>query len=264
MKYARVTTNVLDLWAEPRYNSERSSQVLYGDVVSLGKEQQGFVQVKESDGYSGWLDVRFLTPCPKPSPVPPRGWKRAIVNSPTAWINPVEGQSIPAPFFFFYGTRLLTRRAKPGILSVCLPDGTVFPFSERAVRELSPTRSKPRPQEIIREARKHLGVPYLWGGITPFGFDCSGLVRMVFRQFGIELPRDTKDQIRVGREVRREEVKPGDLLFFNRHVGIAMRLGRIIHASVGGGGVRINSLRADTPDYRPDLDRDFKLARRLL
>ncbi len=264
MKYAYVTTNVLDLWTEPHYNSDRSSQVLFGDVVSLGREQRGFVQVKESDGYSGWLDVRFLGPCLKPVLTPPKGWKRAIVNAPTAWINPVEGKSIPAPFFFFYGTRLLTRRAKPGIVSVRLPDGTVFPLSERAVRELSPARSKLRPQEIIREARKHLGVPYLWGGITPFGFDCSGLVRMVFRQFGIELPRDTKDQIRVGEEVARDEIQPGDLLFFNRHVGIAMRLNRIVHASVGGGGVRINSLRADTPDYRPDLDRDFNMARRLL
>jgi cell wall-associated NlpC family hydrolase len=64
--------------------------------------------------------------------------------------------------------------------------------------------------------------------------------------------------------VDRADVKTGDLLFFKRHVGIALGADRLIHASMGGAGVRMNSLRPGMPDYRPDLDRDFAAARRIL
>jgi gamma-D-glutamyl-L-lysine dipeptidyl-peptidase len=264
MNYAYVTTNVLDLWSEPRYNSERLSQVLYGDVVSLGARRHGFVQVKESDGYSGWLDERFLTKCPRPSARPPQGWKQAIVSAPSGWINATPGQGFVPPYFFYYGTRLLVRRRSRGIVTIRLSDGSTFPFSEQAVRLLGASPKNPERQQIILEAKKFLGTPYLWGGITPAGFDCSGLVRAVFGQFGVYLPRDTKVQIKTGRLVDRSDIQPGDLLFFDRHVAIAMRHDRFIHCSRGGGGVRINSLKADAPDYRHDLDRDFNLARRLL
>jgi cell wall-associated NlpC family hydrolase len=117
---------------------------------------------------------------------------------------------------------------------------------------------------VIREARRFLGVPYLWGGISPAGFDCSGFVRAIFSRFGIRVPRDTRDQVKAGIKVDRVNVRPGDLLFFNRHVGIALRHNRMIHASLGGGGVGINSLRPGDDDYRKDLDDSFVTARRLL
>jgi cell wall-associated NlpC family hydrolase len=120
------------------------------------------------------------------------------------------------------------------------------------------------PRMIVREARRFLGVPYLWGGISPAGFDCSGLVRALFGRYDIYLPRDTKDQIKMGRHIDRTEVRAGDLLFFKRHVGLALGRSRILHASVGGSGVRINSLTEGDDDYRADLDRDYAGARRLL
>ena len=78
------------------------------------------------------------------------------------------------------------------------------------------------------------------------------------------MPRDTKDQINSGVKIDRDKVKTGDLLFFDRHVGFAIGKNKIIHSSVSGGGVRINSLMSDTKDYRKDLDESFKTARRII
>jgi cell wall-associated NlpC family hydrolase len=119
-------------------------------------------------------------------------------------------------------------------------------------------------RKLATEAIKFLGVPYLWGGISPLGFDCSGLVQTICARFGIAVPRDTDKQIRIGKQVQDMETRVGDLLFFKRHVGFALGQKRIIHASLGGGGVRINSLVPGAPDYRSDLDREFQQARRIV
>jgi cell wall-associated NlpC family hydrolase len=78
------------------------------------------------------------------------------------------------------------------------------------------------------------------------------------------MPRDTKDQITMGERVDRDCIKTGDLLFFRRHVGLAIGRTHLVHASRGGGGVRINALVPGLPDYREDLDRDFVQARRMI
>ncbi|MEO7754672.1 MAG: C40 family peptidase [Terracoccus sp.] len=90
-------------------------------------------------------------------------------------------------------------------------------------------------------ARAHLGLPYLWGGLTPLGLDCSGLVHHTWRRFGIVVPRDAHAQAAAGVPVPLDAVQPGDLYFFARpdrpihHVGIVVRPGRMVHASETGG-----------------------------
>ena len=141
------------------------------------------------------------------------------------------------------------------------------------IKRANPLNSRASPRKrnytitgrmLIGEARRFLGVPYLWGGISPLGIDCSGLVQTICGRLGLDIPRDTKDQIRVGREIDRNMITTGDLLFFDRHVAIAIDRHKLIHASRLGGGVRINSLRSTDPDYRQDLDNDFKAARRIV
>ena len=93
-------------------------------------------------------------------------------------------------------------------------------------------------------ARRELGVPYVWGGESPKGFDCSGLVAYVYGRLGVSLPRVAADQYRAGRHVARSMLRPGDLVFFHGlgHVGIYIGGGRFIHAPHTGDVVRISSL----------------------
>src|SRR5690606_5713443 len=97
-------------------------------------------------------------------------------------------------------------------------------------------------------ARKYLNAPYLWGGRTPFGIDCSGFTQLVFKLAGYKLLRDASMQMTQGTEVAADSVRPGDLAFFHdaagkiSHVGIILGDGRISHAS---GRVRIDNMVAE-------------------
>lgn len=100
-------------------------------------------------------------------------------------------------------------------------------------------------EAVVRTALDFLGVPYRNGGSSPAGFDCSGFVQYIFAQYGRPLPREVRDQYRIGREVQLKEVRPGDLLFFQTvsrgasHVGVAIGEGRFVHAPSSRGVVRV-------------------------
>ena len=102
-------------------------------------------------------------------------------------------------------------------------------------------------QEIVAEARKHLGVPYLWGGSTTSGFDCSGFVQYVLSRSGISIPRTTAEQYSVGVYITKQQLQPGDLVFLQNtyragisHVGIYIGNNQMIHASSSKGIVISN------------------------
>jgi len=98
--------------------------------------------------------------------------------------------------------------------------------------------------QIVRYAKRFVGVPYVWGGMSPRGFDCSGFTAYVYRRFGVSLPHYTVAQFRRGRSVRVRRLRPGDLVFFHGlgHVGLYVGRGRFIHAPRRGTRVRIDPL----------------------
>ena len=105
----------------------------------------------------------------------------------------------------------------------------------------SPPTNLPRSQ-VVEIAKRYLGVPYVWGGTTPAGFDCSGFVQYVYRQVGISLPRTTYDMLNVGQAVAPKDLQPGDLFFtYSGHVGIYVGGGSMIHAPTTGDVVRYGS-----------------------
>jgi hypothetical protein len=128
-----------------------------------------------------------------------------------------------------------------------VPEKNVKIEGENPFKERVPPPAGIR-NDVIASARKYLGVPYVWGGTSPDGFDCSGLVQTVFSENGIQLPRGSGDQYRDGKKVSDKKMRPGDLVFFHTytsgpsHVGIYVGEGKFLHAESSPRGVTITGL----------------------
>lgn len=132
--------------------------------------------------------------------------------------------------------------------------GAALPPSAETPADPAPTPATPtftvrQPvAAIISSALSFRGIPYRNGGSDPTGFDCSGFVQYVYAMHGTGLPRDVHNQYRIGREVDRKDVKPGDLVFFETvsrgasHVGLAIGGGEFVHAPSSRGVVRVEKL----------------------
>ncbi|MBU3160404.1 C40 family peptidase [Clostridium frigoris] len=115
---------------------------------------------------------------------------------------------------------------------------------------ISPSRggSGASSNALLSYASQFLGIPYVWGGTSPSGFDCSGFTQYVFAHFGVNLPRVSEDQQNVGTKISRGDLQPGDLVFFGspaHHVGIYVGNGNMINAPHTGAVLRIQSLNND-------------------
>ena len=109
------------------------------------------------------------------------------------------------------------------------------------------TFAKEQKGDIVSFSKQYLGVPYKWGGTTPKGFDCSGFITYVYREFGVNLPRTAEEQYEKGEKVAKDDLETGDLVFFATykktasHAGIYIGDNKFIHAS-SGRGVMISDL----------------------
>jgi cell wall-associated NlpC family hydrolase len=108
---------------------------------------------------------------------------------------------------------------------------------EPGIPGVSAGREVSRNAAAARVATRYLGVPYVWAGSSPAGFDCSGLVRYAFGQVGVAVPHNAAQQFRLGTPVDRDRLAPGDVVFFDRlrHNGIYLGDGRFVHATKPGG-----------------------------
>jgi cell wall-associated NlpC family hydrolase len=243
------------------------SQGLLGAVVGIRRSvaRGEWLQVKLPDGYAGWLRSWHLIVLPRRDVFTWRDRADALVIAPSAEV--LTGKRIGASRIrdLTLGNRLVTRQKAGSWVRVALPDGERGWVGKGSLLLDGKTLPAKGP-DVLKTARLFLGAPYLWGGVTPRGADCSGLVQTAFAVHGERLPRDVVDQCRCGVRVE-GRLRPGDLLFFGpsrgplTHVAIWAGGRRFIHA---GCPVELASLDPREDNYRPKLKAQYRFSMRVL
>lgn len=263
MLHGIITVPITDLWAESDSQSERRSQALFGTPVVVEEVQKTFSRIALTDNYTGWCRTQHIDHVAFALWEKYRAEPKYKVRAESVIIRSSPARML-YPFRLLFGTELVITESA-GKHYFELPRGSVrAPINMRYLAEPGHhERSSVTGKKIVALASRFLGAPYLWGGISPMGFDCSGLVQAAYGFYDIRLPRDSKDQRGEGFAVERDALHPGDLLFFPGHVAISCGGKEFIHATASRGMVAIDSFDPSQPNYREDLDHEFEFARRL-
>jgi gamma-D-glutamyl-L-lysine dipeptidyl-peptidase len=250
--YGICNLSIVPCRAEASDKSEMVSQLLFGEHFTLLAEQGSWVQIQHAfDGYQCWIDKKQFLPVSEETfkelqDIPPHltlDLVQVVSNKDSETLIPVIiGSSLP-----LYNGHFCNLQGNEYNF-----EGQVIPF------HYNPDRAK-----IIENAYTYLNAPYLWGGRSPFGIDCSGFTQMCYKLSGIRIPRDAYQQAELGETLSFvEEAEEGDLAFFDNaegkivHVGIILKNNYIIHAS---GKVRIDRFdhygifNVDTQSYSHNL-----------
>jgi len=230
MNYGISGLSLIPVRKEPSEKSEMVTQVLFGEHFEILEEMVGWSHVKLTwDGYEGWVDSKMITP----------------LNARVYAILEKKPFAITGDII-----NLIPVNEEQNLMLVA---GSTLPVWRPYLRQFSIDRDKFKAGgEVfygIRKNPRNLVIkqpPYLWGGRSPFGIDCSGLTQIIYKMIGIHLPRDASQQVKLGTALSFvDEAEPGDLAFFDDeegnivHVGIIWKRNKIIHAS---GKVRIDNV----------------------
>ena len=222
-----ITLPLVSLRVSNTESSELSTQLMFGERVEIFEVGEHWLHVRNlTDNCIGWADTKMVQ-------ILSAEEEKRLSNSPVFCIpvpflvcdKPVSGQKMYLAGGSFFPSYNYGR---------CIIDDEIYQIN------MSSNQPKPKSlsQEITNNALQYLNAPYLWGGKSILGMDCSGLVQVVFAMSGIQLPRYAAHQVEVGRVIDfLFEAQPGDLVFFENpereivHVGILLNTRQIIHVS---------------------------------
>lgn len=259
---ALVTISVANIRSNPRHSAELATQALLGTPLKVLKKDGSWYLVQTPDGYLSWVDaagIQLMTDEELAS------WftKPKVVFTPLSghiWDSPKEEMMVSD---LVAGNILVAEVSNGKWVKVSLPDGrsgwvedkTLMPWEQWiATRETSPDK-------LITTAKSMMGIPYLWGGTSIKGVDCSGFTKTIYYLNGKVIPRDASQQVNEGEEVDVDKnwdiLEVGDLLFFGEkatddkkervvHVGMWIGNNEFIHSR---GRVRISSFDPNSPNF---------------
>ena len=237
--FCQVT--IAPMRAEPNDRAEMISQLLFGELVEIIQKNENWIKIETLyDKYQGWIDYKHILELTET--------EFNDLNFPPNYVSSsfdyADLNKIPFPLTI--GAEIRYKSNDEIFLSKKL-----FKFNGELIKSENFGRNK-----IIEIAYNYLNTPYLWGGKSTFGIDCSGFTQMCFKMCNYFLPRDANQQANIGEVLGfLEEAEPGDLAFFENkegkiiHVGIILGNRKIIHAH---GKVQIDSLD-NTGIYNAEL-----------
>jgi len=260
MKYGICTLSLIPCREEPADASEMVSQLLFGEQYKILEERAKWCRIRAAyDKYESWIDRKQVVEISREQYDSLSKSKKVPCTMDLVSVvkNSTDNTLLP----ILLGSTLPNwANGKAEVDDLCFEyDGLVF--DEEKTRDKS---------ELVENAFLYLQAPYVWGGRSPFGIDCSGFSQLVYKLSGKKLPRDAYQQADIGQTLSFvEEAEPGDLAFFDNsegkitHVGILLEDNYIIHAS---GKVRIDRIdhqgiyNVDTKSYSHKL----RLIKRIL
>lgn len=215
-----IAVGIADLKNAPAPDAPLDTQALRGEIVTVYEDHEGYAWSQlERDGYVGYLPSAALAPI---GPAPTHR-----VNVRRSFVYPGPNMKLPPLAVLPFGARVAVVEQRDAF-AILSDGGAVF------VAHLTDVAAQV--EDFVAVAESFLGAPYLWGGRTPDGLDCSGLVQTALTAAGVACPRDTDMQERaLGRPLDLADGAPdlcrGDLVFWRGHVGIMQDAHRLLHAN---------------------------------
>ncbi|MDP1622579.1 MAG: C40 family peptidase [Bacteroidales bacterium] len=245
MEYGICLHSVVPVRAEPSHKSEMVSQVLFGELYLVTEKEESWCRIRQLfDNYEGWIDIlqvhcigdqEFLRLSVSETYITMDLIQLLSHENDMSMIPVVIGSSLPA----LEASRL--RIGQDVYLYEGTVSGAILHETKRSNQDVMQLK-----QQLIEGTRLYLNAPYLWGGRTPMGIDCSGLIQMVFKLQGFHLMRDASQQATQGEVISLlGEAEPCDLVFFDdveekiTHVGMLLDRYNVVHCS---GHVRVDTI----------------------
>jgi hypothetical protein len=210
--------SVTPLRSSPSDESEIETQLLFGDFVTVLEKGAPWIKIKnQSDGYEGWMDFKQLTYIDETTFTKGISITHQVLKQGTLALDGPNGE-----LTIMFGSSL-----------PFLKNGQITLGEETYIVKSTFHESN---KSTVDYFKMYLNTPYLWGGKSIFGIDCSGIVQNCFKAVGIELPRDASKQVFIGEDIKWQDREIGDLVYFISsngkvtHVGLLVELDQIIHA----------------------------------
>lgn len=244
VRYAQVKIPVMDVRKDARFRSERVRQLIFGEWVRVLEIGTDFSLIKDQNhGYIGYVRNPGMAFCSKDRMEEICSKPLYKVGSRFALVESVE--DVNTSMWVALGSYIYSEDLANQVFETA--DG----FFEWSEGDLSFARQGK--EDFEENIRYFMGTPYLWGGSTTFGTDCSGLVGRLYNLAGKIIPRDADQQERTLKEITPAEKQFGDLIYFPGHVGLYLGADLMIHSNIYHGGVSVDNVFSPVDAYGREL-----------